>query len=108
MILAEVGLLGPQKIPFTCSYLPGRSNFHMTFWLCIGLLMQVVNKAAEFEQRALEAHASYAITLAILGAVLAAARWRTAEVARSAQGEVQFEEPSPWEVQVLGLNRDGA
>ena len=38
----------------------------MTFWLCIGLLMQVVNKAAEFEQRALEAHASYAITLAIL------------------------------------------
>jgi hypothetical protein len=44
----------------------------------------------------------------ILGAGLAAARWRTARVADSTEGELQFEEVPPWEVQVLGLNRDGS
>ncbi|MFN0164871.1 MAG: serine hydrolase domain-containing protein, partial [Bryobacteraceae bacterium] len=108
LILAEICLHGVQKIPFTCSYLPGRSNFHMTFWLCIGLLMQGLTKAAEFEQRALDHPAAYAVMLGILGAGLVAARWRTARIAESTEGELQFEESPPWEVQVLGLNRDGA
>ncbi len=103
MILAEICLLGPQKIPFTCSYLPGRSNIHMTFWLCIGLLMKVVNKAAEFEQRAIESPGATAALLALLGAVLLAARWRTSVVAASPEGELQFDQAPPDQLQLLGL-----
>src|SRR5262249_7529233 len=47
LALTELCLLGAQKIPFTCSYLPGKSNFHLTFWLCIGLLMELVGRGAE-------------------------------------------------------------
>src|ERR1019366_4255474 len=35
IILAEFSFDGVQKIPFTCSYLPGKSNLHLTFWLWI-------------------------------------------------------------------------
>jgi hypothetical protein len=47
--LAEATLVGPVKIPFTCSYLPGKSNIHVLFWACITLIEVVVSKSAEFE-----------------------------------------------------------
>ena len=47
-VVAEVCLYGAQKIPFTCSYLPGKSNLHITFWLSIGYVTAVITKAADF------------------------------------------------------------
>ena len=41
MIVAYVGLPGLQKIPFTCSYLPGKSFFHMAFLAAIGLVFLI-------------------------------------------------------------------
>jgi hypothetical protein len=32
--VAELCLHGTQKLPFTCSYLPGKSNFNISFLLC--------------------------------------------------------------------------
>ncbi len=107
-LMAELCLWGAQKIPFTCSYLPGRSNFHMTFWLCIGLLMQGLNKAAEFEQRTLENPAAFAVLLLVLVAGLAAARWRNGRESESAEGGVRFEEAPHWDIQALGLSQDVA
>jgi len=46
MIMGEFCLQGMQKIPFTCSYLPGKSNFHVTFWMCIGYIFALVAKGA--------------------------------------------------------------
>jgi hypothetical protein len=51
--IVELCLQRAQKIPFACSWLPGRSNFHISFWLCIGLLMTLVRKWVEFEQQAI-------------------------------------------------------
>jgi UDP-N-acetylmuramyl pentapeptide phosphotransferase/UDP-N-acetylglucosamine-1-phosphate transferase len=31
-ILTEVNLIGFYKVPFTCSYLPGKSNVQSIFW----------------------------------------------------------------------------
>jgi CubicO group peptidase (beta-lactamase class C family) len=50
--IAELCLLGSQKIPFTCSWLPGKSNFHITFWVCILLILEIVLKITELELRA--------------------------------------------------------
>jgi CubicO group peptidase (beta-lactamase class C family) len=96
-ILAELCLLGAQKIPFACSYLPGKSNFHLTFWLCIGLLARGVTKFAEFEQRALEEPILYFALAAVLCIGLAAVRRRRVD-------DVQFEEADAGAIQVLRLD----
>jgi hypothetical protein len=39
LILTDVSLIGYQKIPFTCSYLPGKSKMHMKFWYLYAVLL---------------------------------------------------------------------
>jgi hypothetical protein len=106
--LTEICLHGVQKIPFTCSYLPGRSNFHLSFWLCIGLIMILISKGAEFERRALEDSTRYWSILVVFGIFVVLARWRTTTATRSEGAELQFEDETPPVILGLGLNRDGA
>ncbi len=40
--LAELCLHGTPKLPFTCSYLPGKSNFNISFLLCSILIFTVI------------------------------------------------------------------
>jgi hypothetical protein len=108
MALMELCLHGSQKIPFTCSYLPGRSNIHLTFWLCTGLIMTLISKGAEFERRALGDLARYSIILAVLGFIVVLARWRTTAAAYSQGAELRFEEEAPPVIMSLGLHQDGA
>jgi len=105
-ILVELSLGGVQKIPFTCSYLPGRSNFHMTFWLSIGLVLGIIVQCAEFERRALANPAQLAAVLAVLGIVAVLARWRTTP-ANWEEAAVEFEVAPSNQILVLGLPRDG-
>lgn len=105
-ILAELCLHGFQKIPFTCSYLPGKSYVHMAVWAFVGLSF-LINEGAAFERRALSDLTSYAWMLAILCITAVCARWRTAALAKSEELVLQFEEEPPPAVQVLGLHRDG-
>jgi hypothetical protein len=82
--LVELSLYGTQKIPFTCSYLPGRSHFHLTFWLCIGLLMLLISKGAQFERKALSDPNLYWGIVVTLVAIATFARlghrWRSPDV----------------------------
>jgi hypothetical protein len=106
--LAELCLDGKQKIPFTCSYLPGKTNFRLTFWLCIGLLMNLVSKTAELERHALDDTRLFAgslITLCIAGIAI---RWRTTCQAKDEDTGVQFEDADSPVITGLGLHRDGA
>jgi hypothetical protein len=103
-ILAYLCLHGFQKIPFTCSYLPGKSYVHMVVLCSMGILLLVL-KGVEFERRALQEPASYARMLFILCVVAGGARWRMVVLADEA--ELQFEEAAPAEVFGLGLYRDG-
>jgi hypothetical protein len=95
MTLNELCLHGAQKIPFTCSYLPGRSNFHLTFWLCIGLLMTLISKGAEFERKALGDPVLYSSLLVVLCLVAILARLRTTAEAHAEGAEQQFEDELP-------------
>ena len=105
-ILAELCLRGIQKFPFTCSYLPGKSHFHITFLLCATLLVPTINRVALVERRALEDASVYSVLVLALGITLFAIRWHNANYATSEQGGVQFEDVPDPAVIPLGLQRD--
>jgi hypothetical protein len=46
-ILAEISLIGFYKVPFTCSYLPGKSNIQLVFWafflVCLPLAASIAS-----------------------------------------------------------------
>ena len=105
--LAEFCLQGNQKLPFTCSWLPGKSNFHITFWLCIALILEVVLRTAEFERSSLENPVRYTLILFVLGGAAACAAWRTSRVALSESVLLRFEEEPSWQLLTLQLPRDG-
>jgi CubicO group peptidase (beta-lactamase class C family) len=105
--IAEICLHGTQKLPFTCSYLPGKSNFNITFLLASTLgLLGIVN-AATLERDAFDDPAGYAALVALLAALAISARWSANRMANSPEGELQFEESAEPEVFALDLHRDG-
>jgi len=102
IILVELCLLGVQKIPFACAYLPGKSNIHVTFWLCALLLVRLIGWGAELERRALENSSVYLRMFAVLAAAAILVRWRAATTA-SGDAELHFDEAQPGEIIRLDL-----
>jgi CubicO group peptidase (beta-lactamase class C family) len=92
VILAEVSFDGIQRIPFTCSYLPGKSNLHLTFWLWAIVLLAGIMGAAVNELKALESVVASAAVLACLGIAALFTVLRNNWLARSGQAELRFEE----------------
>jgi hypothetical protein len=103
LLLGELGLLGTQKIPFTCSYLPGRSNFHITFGLSLGIIVNLLGAAAQFEFRALGDPARFGLILITLGIAVGVARWQTSTQVREEDAHLEFEEGSDPVIMRLGL-----
>jgi hypothetical protein len=105
-ILADLTLNGFRKIPFTCSYLPGKSQLHLMFWLGIVALVVLVDRCAALEERALNDPAAFAVLVLALAAGAVAARQYAIVSAHDCGTEIQFEE-SPEELVLLGLSRAG-
>ena len=107
-ILVDVFLLGFQKIPFTCSYQPGKSNASMVFAALGGLLVLVFTvEGVALEQRALASPARYALMIVILLAAAASARWMTVARTESPEAALLFEETEAPAIFALDLHRDG-
>jgi hypothetical protein len=104
--LTELCLSGFYKIPFTCSYMPGRSQANMAFLGFIGLLFLTV-KGAEIEQTALGDPRSFMIMALVLAVVAGLARWRTSAKAKGSLSELRFEEEPTPAIFALDLHRDG-
>ena len=102
IILAELSRDGVLKIPFTCSYLPGRTNFHMTFWLWIFLIVTLVLRAAVHEREAFENPLAGAAILCGLGIVAGFCMLRNHRLASPNHAELRFEEIPP--DQLVSLN----
>ena len=103
-VLADLSLRDFRKIPFTCSYLPGKSKAHLVFWFGIIPLVFVIQEAVELEQRAMANTMIYACAAVILGiAALGARRFANASAIRN-QPQTQFEETPSDELVALGLN----
>ena len=103
-LLADISLKGFRKIPFTCSYLPGKSKVHIVFWFGIIPLVIAIHKAVEVERRAMARPLSYAAMVVTLGAIAFATRMVTNVSANRTGPEIQFEQSVSDELVGLGLN----
>jgi hypothetical protein len=106
MILADICLLRFPKIPFTCSWLPGKSHFNMAFLGALGLLM-VGSKAVAIERSALSESGRMAVMLSLLAVAWVCVRWTTVSLTKREEQELRFEDEAPPQVMTLGLYRDG-
>jgi hypothetical protein len=107
MIVADICLFRFRKIPFTCSWLPGKSHFHMAFLGAFGLFL-VGSQAATWERQALLKTDSMVTMLVLLAIAWICIRWTIKALTKGQEHELRFEEEAPPEVQGLGLYRDGA
>jgi hypothetical protein len=102
-ILVEISMHGFQKVPFTCSYLPGKGNLQYAFWGCILLVLPLINMGAKLEEQMLHNPIGYILIILVLGIAAALARWRSAVVARPIPG-MQFDEVMPPDIFALKLH----
>ena len=96
-----------RKIPFACSYLPGKANVHVSLYAYGILFWFLTDSGSRLEYWALERPARF---LTLFGVLLAAAIWayrRRAEFAASPGNRLQFEDLPRAEVFALDLRRDG-
>jgi CubicO group peptidase (beta-lactamase class C family) len=107
LAFAELCLHGFHKIPFTCSYLPGKSQVHLAILGSLALLWFIILSVV-YERQALADPKLFVPALIGFAVVWACLRWRTTARASEEDAEVQFEEVAAPAVQVLGLNRDGS
>jgi hypothetical protein len=103
-LLADISLRGFRKIPFTCSYLPGKSKIHMVFWFGIFPVVLAIHKSAQLEQRALASPLSYWAMASALAVASIAARLVADTSANRSEPEIRFEESASDELIGLGLN----
>ena len=107
-IITDLCLLRFDKIPFTCSYLPGKAQIHVTAGACILVLMALTDVGVQFELYALEHPVRYVPLLAFVLVIAALLRWRASEKMNSPGAMLKFEEAPPPTVLELGLQADRA
>jgi hypothetical protein len=103
-ILADISLTGFRKIPFTCSYLPGKSKAHIAFWFGIIPLVVVIDSAVRLEWSVMTNRLGYWVMVATIGIVALAARRITNASANLDGPDVQFEESPSDQLVGLSLN----
>jgi hypothetical protein len=105
IIVGELRLHGFHKIPFACSYQPGKSRFNMAA-LAFGCVVFLMVKGAAVEEAALRTCALY---VAIVGGLMAAALlcWRRTRVEAQSKGvSLDFDDPPEPAILSLALHRD--
>lgn len=102
-MLVELCLYTFPKLPFTCSYLPGKAQVHFVFWACVLLFVRLLDKAARLEDRML-GHVLSCIAMVLIVAVAAAGmRWLNKSRIALTE-ELIFEEEYPAEITSLKLS----
>jgi len=107
LILVELCLLRFRKVPFTCSYLPGKAQIHVTAGACILVLIALTDVGVEFETYALQHPVRYALMLGPVAVLAALVRWRTSEEISASDVMLTFEEQPPSALFTLDLETDG-
>jgi hypothetical protein len=103
LILVEVCLFGAQKIPFTCSYLPGKSRRQMAGYVATVLLVPIILKTARFERDALQDPVRYAAIFGGLAIAWIGVRAANAWLGRGTGAQPEFEDEPAGRLQTLEL-----
>ena len=107
VIMAEFSFGVAQKIPFTCSYLPGRSHVHLTFLFWIYIILFGMVGAAIGESQALASPAASAALLAAFAIAALLAILRNNWLASPNRAELRYEEEPADQLLSLNLSWDG-
>jgi hypothetical protein len=73
-ILIDIALMSLHKLPFACSYLPGKAKLHLLFWIGIILGIPMANQAGSFESWFLISGLRSALLIAVLASCAIATR----------------------------------
>ena len=104
ILMVQFSLHGFRKIPFACSYLPGKANVHVKLGLfAIGFLF-VTTHAIELEFRALHSTTGY---LALAMFLLALGAWAYRRNVALPDSEILFDEVPPTDIETLNLSGRG-
>ncbi len=104
LLAIEISLIGFAKLPFSCSFLPGKVNMQYVFWGSVVGTMLITLFAMSCELPALKSPPYFSV-IAILGvaAVLALRFWNRS---REREAELYFEEKPEPPLITLGLMVD--
>ena len=101
LLAIEVSLIGFAKLPFTCSFLPGKANMQYVVWGSIGGGMLILLFVISCERPALGNAVEFCATAVLgTGAVLGLRLWNRA---RERECELYFEEKPEEPLITLGL-----
>jgi hypothetical protein len=100
-ILVELSLIRFYKLPFTCSYLPGKVHIQVLFWCAMLLAVVFAMSTAELEMPALNDPLRYAVMASFLVATALGLWLFNRHCAKSAV--IYFDELPPEAITTLGL-----
>jgi len=103
MTLVEICLAGTQKIPFTCSYLPGKSRMHIAICVAAVIVLPLVLMAATVERDALDDPIRCAALLGVLGLAWIGVRGGFAWLRHATGAQPEFEDEPAGRVLTLEL-----
>jgi hypothetical protein len=92
LILVDIALLSLHKLPFVCSYLPGKGNLHLLFWIGVILGIPLANQAGLFESWFLVSRLRSALLIAVLASCAIAIRQWTVRRGRRVEKMIFQEE----------------
>jgi hypothetical protein len=92
-LFVEVALVKFEKVPFTCSYLPGKTNIQVLFWGFLVVFLIMTLTGARYELTALHNAGRFAIVVGVL--VTAAGALRVRNRVRAKSAVLYFEEVLP-------------
>jgi hypothetical protein len=102
-LLTDLSLYRFRKIPFACSYLPGKANLKVKFGVYAGAFGAILSAGTALEFVAMQKLSRFAYLLAVLLVMAFWAARRRAEFAASPENSLQFEEVPPADVLILDL-----
>jgi hypothetical protein len=101
VLAIEMSLIGFAKLPFTCSFLPGKANLQYVVWGFVLGTMLITIFVLTCEQPAVTSPARFTVIAASMGAIVLGLRlWNHT---REREAELYFEEKPEPPLITLGL-----
>ena len=107
ILITETSLQGFRKIPFACSYLPGKANLKVTLGVYASVILFAAHEGGELEFWAMHRPARYAAFIGVLIFSAVRAGYRLNEFAAAPFAPLQFEDRPAGELLVIDFRRDG-
>jgi pimeloyl-ACP methyl ester carboxylesterase len=108
IVVIERSLYEFRKMPFACSYLPGKSNLKQRLAIYGILFLFLTDVVTRIERSALESRSRFIVFTALLLLVASRSHGRWQRFAHRRGEQLQFDDQETAEVQPLDLRRDGA